>query len=65
MCIYYFQGQETKDSDHSVQFVLMLRGSRGSKQQFKTFNAPSDSLLAVNLKLQEEKIREENENVKR
>lgn len=43
----------------------MLRGSRGSKQQFKTFNAPSDSQLAVNLKLQEERIREENEKVKR
>lgn len=60
-----FQGSDTKEVDKSVQFVLMIRGGKGGKQQFKTFDAPSDSLLAVNLKLQEEKIREENEKVKR
>jgi len=43
----------------------MMRGSKGGKQQFKTFNAPVDSELAVNLKLQEQKIREENAKVKR
>lgn len=59
------QGSEPTPTENAVQFVLMLRGSRGSKQQFKTFNAPSDSQLAVNLKLQEQKIKEENEKVKR
>lgn len=55
--------QEKKDS---VPFVLMLRGSKGGKQQqFKMFTAPTDSALAVNLRLQEQKIREENEKVKR
>ncbi|XP_055843664.1 regulator of nonsense transcripts 2 [Episyrphus balteatus] len=53
---------ESKDS--AVPFVLMVRGGKG-KQQFKTFVAPSDSHLAINLKLQEQKIREENEKVKR
>uniref|UniRef100_U5EXL6 Putative nonsense-mediated mrna decay 2 protein n=1 Tax=Corethrella appendiculata TaxID=1370023 RepID=U5EXL6_9DIPT len=48
----------------SVPFMLMIR-SRSGKQQYKTFEAPSDSQLAVNLKLQEQKIKEENDRVKR
>lgn len=48
-----------------INFVLMVRGGKGGKQQFKSFVAPSDSQLAINLKLQEEKIREEKEKVKR
>lgn len=59
------QGGETQPINTSVPFVLMLRGSKGGKQQFKTFDAPSDSQLAVNLKMQELKIKEENEKVKR
>lgn len=51
--------------DEAVPFVLMLRGAKGGKQQFKTFEAATDSALAVNLRLQEQKIREENEKVKR
>jgi regulator of nonsense transcripts 2 len=43
----------------------MCRSGKGGKQQFKTFQAPCDSQLAVNLKLQEQKIKEENEKVKR
>lgn len=43
----------------------MLRSSKGGKQQFKTFAAPSDSQLAINLRLQEQKTKEENERVKR
>lgn len=43
----------------------MVRAPKGGKQQFRTFAAPSDSQLAVNLKLQEQKIKEENERVKR
>lgn len=53
-----------ESKDNPVPFVLMVRGGKG-KQQFKTFVAPSDSHLAINLKLQEQKIREENEKVKR
>lgn len=50
----------------SVPFVLMTRGQgKNAKQQFKTFNAPTDSQLAVNLRVQEQKIREEHEKVKR
>lgn len=49
----------------AVPFVLMVRGNKGGKQQFKTFVAPSDSQLAINLKLQEQKTREEKEKVKR
>lgn len=50
----------------SVPFVLMTRGQgKNAKQQFKTFNAPTDSQLAVNLRVQELKIREEHEKVKR
>jgi len=49
----------------AVPFVLMVRGNKGGKQQFKSFVAPSDSHLAINLKLQEQKIREEKEKVKR
>lgn len=51
-------------ADEAVPFVLMVRGAKGGKQQFKTFAAPTDSALAVNLRLQEQKIREENEKVK-
>lgn len=54
-----------QDKKDSVPFVLMLRGSKGGKQQFKTFAASNDSALAINLRLQEQKIREENEKVKR
>jgi len=43
----------------------MVRNSKSGKQQFKNFVAPSDSELAVNLKTQELKIREEHERVKR
>ncbi|KAH8416730.1 hypothetical protein KR222_000276, partial [Zaprionus bogoriensis] len=49
----------------AVPFVLMVRGNKGGKQQFKSFVAPSDSQLAINLKLQEQKTREEKEKVKR
>lgn len=60
------QGPEAAPvKDEAVPFVLMLRGSKGGKQQFKTFAAPNDSALAINLRLQEQKIREENEKVKR
>lgn len=52
-------------SASAIPFVLMVRGGKGGKQQFKQFVAPSDSQLAINLKLQEEKIREEKEKVKR
>lgn len=51
-------------SSGAVPFVLMVRGNKGGKQQFKTFVAPSDSQLAINLKLQEQKTREEKEKVK-
>lgn len=64
----YDQIQSTDNSqskNDSVPFVLMLRGSKGGKQQFKSFAASTDSALAVNLRLQEQKIREENEKVKR
>lgn len=60
-----FQLQDEPQETDSVPFVLMLRSSKGGKQQFKTFAAPSDSPLAVNLKLQEQKTKEENERVKR
>lgn len=45
------------------QFVLMLR--KGHKQQYKSFEAPVDSELALNLRNQEEALREEKERVKR
>lgn len=54
-----------QDKKDSVPFVLMMRGGKGGKQQFKTFAASNDSALAINLRLQEQKIREENEKVKR
>ncbi|XP_059616183.1 regulator of nonsense transcripts 2 [Phlebotomus argentipes] len=57
--------QEPPPSDDTVSFVLMMRGNKVGKQQFRTFAAPADSHLAKNLKLQEQKIREENEKVKR
>lgn len=55
----------TAVKEEAVPFVLMVRGSKGGKQQFKSFAAPTDSALAVNLRVQEQKIREENEKVKR
>lgn len=58
------QDPESKQTD-AVPFVLMVRSSKSGKQQFKNFVAPSDSQLAVNLKLQELKIKEEHEKVKR
>lgn len=50
--------------DESVPFVLMVRGGKG-KQQFKTFEAPSDSQLAINLRVQEQKNKDEKEMFKR
>lgn len=61
----YDQIQSVDAEQETVSFVLMLRGAKGGKQQFKTFAASNDSALAVNLRLQEQKIREENEKVKR
>lgn len=59
-------GEEPPVAPTSVPFVLMTRGQgKNAKQQFKTFNAPTDSQLAVNLRVQELKIREEHEKVKR
>lgn len=57
------QESESKSAD-AVPFVLMVRNTKSGKQQFKNFVAPLDSELAVNLKLQEQKIKEENEKVK-
>lgn len=50
--------------EESVPFVLMVRGGKG-KQQFKTFEAPSDSQLAINLRVQEQKNKDEKEMFKR
>lgn len=58
-------GNAGVNSGGVVPFVLMVRSGKGGKQQFKQFVAPSDSQLAINLKLQEEKTREEKERVKR
>lgn len=58
------QDTEVKQTDE-VPFVLMIRSAKSGKHQFKNFVAASDSELAVNLKLQEQKIKEENERVKR
>lgn len=58
------QDSDSKQSD-AVPFVLMIRGAKSGKQQFKNFVAKADSELAVNLKQQELKIKEENERVKR
>ncbi|XP_030378206.1 regulator of nonsense transcripts 2 isoform X2 [Scaptodrosophila lebanonensis] len=55
----------TETKGGAVPFVLMVRGHKGGKQQFKSFVAPPDSHLAINLKLQEQKTREEKERVKR
>lgn len=49
----------------SVPFVLMMRGTKGKGQQFRSFAAPVDSALARNLRAHEEQIREEHEKVKR
>ncbi|XP_055682453.1 regulator of nonsense transcripts 2 [Lutzomyia longipalpis] len=59
------QSPDQQPKEETVSFVLMMRGNKAGKQQFKTFAAPADSHLAKNLKLQEQKIREENEKVKR
>lgn len=56
--------EATSQPEASVAFTLMVRGGKSGKQQFKTFAAPKDSALAVNLRLQEQKTREENERVK-
>lgn len=61
----YDQLQDDQKQADSVPFVLMVRNSKSGKQQFKNFAAPSTSELAVNLKMQEQKIKEENERVKR
>lgn len=61
----YEQLQEDNKQTDTVPFVLMVRNTKSGKQQFKNFIAPSTSELAVNLKLQEQKIKEENERVKR
>lgn len=58
------QDSDSKQSD-AVSFVLMVRGAKSGKQQFKNFVTKADSDLAVNLKFQEVKIKEENERVKR
>ncbi|XP_055634093.1 regulator of nonsense transcripts 2 [Toxorhynchites rutilus septentrionalis] len=61
----YEQLQENNnEKSDSVPFVLMVRG-KGKQQQYKSFEAPSDSQLAVYLKDQEQKMKEENDNVKR
>ena len=61
----YEQLQETENKTvDAVPFVLMVRNTKSGKQQFKNFVAPVDSELAVNLKMQEQKIKEENEKVK-
>lgn len=56
---------EEPEETAGVAFVLMTRGGKAGKQQFRAFSAPADSQLAVNLKLQEQKMREEHESVKR
>ncbi|XP_058812467.1 regulator of nonsense transcripts 2 [Topomyia yanbarensis] len=60
----YEQLHETKEKLDTVPFVLMVRG-KGKQQQYKSFEAPSDSQLAIYLKDQEQKIKEENDSVKR
>lgn len=59
------QEQSSEKTTEGVTFVLMVRNTKSGKQQFRNFSAPSDSELAVNLKLQEQKIKEEHERVKR
>lgn len=59
------QDIEEKQETNSVPFVLMVRNSKSGKQQFRNFVAPLSSDLAMNLKMQEEKIKEEHERVKR
>lgn len=63
----YDQLQEATNEaqSDSVPFVLMVRNTKSGKQQFKSFATPSDSELAVNLKVQEQKVKEEHERVKR
>ncbi|XP_058442844.1 regulator of nonsense transcripts 2 [Malaya genurostris] len=60
----YEQLHETKEKQDTVPFVLMVRG-KGKQQQYKSFEAPSNSQLAIYLKDQEQKIKEENDSVKR
>lgn len=59
-----FQDVDEAKTD-AVPFVLMVRNTKSGKQQFKNFVAPSESELAINLKMQEQKIKEEHERVKR
>lgn len=61
----YDQLQEVETSPNdTLQFMLMVRNNKSGKQQFKTFQADNESELARNLRIREEKIREENEKVK-
>lgn len=60
----YEQLQDT-EVKQTVPFVLMVRSAKSGKHQFKNFVAASDSELAVNLKMQESRMKEENERVKR
>ncbi|XP_001660932.2 regulator of nonsense transcripts 2 [Aedes aegypti] len=60
----YEQLQENKEKTDTVPFVLMVRG-KGKQQQYKSFEAPSDSQLAIYVKDQEQKMKEENDSVKR
>ncbi|XP_026470757.1 regulator of nonsense transcripts 2-like [Ctenocephalides felis] len=53
----------SNETSKEVPFVLMLR--KGTKQQYKSFSAPVDSQLAINLKSKEQEIKEEKERVKR
>lgn len=57
------QEVETKPND-SLQFMLMVRNTKSGKHQFKNFLTDNESELAKNLKMREEKIRQENERVK-
>ncbi|XP_055529686.1 regulator of nonsense transcripts 2 [Wyeomyia smithii] len=60
----YEQLQENQEKVDTVPFMLMVRG-KGKQQQYKSFEAPSDSQLAIYLKDQEQKIKEEHDSVKR
>lgn len=59
------QSKEVASAPPTVAFVLMTRGPKSGKQQLKSFAAPADSALVTNLKMHEQKLREENESVKR
>lgn len=59
------QAPEKEVNPSSVPFTLVTRGGKAGKQQLKVFQAPIDSQLAQNLLKEKERIREENERVKR